>query len=211
MSADWARDVVREQRRNRVTAGHGLRETQTDNGKIISLGTVHRVAAAKEVATDTASSIATEPRQRSIERGERGLQLRQFEVEEPHAKVNGLLSDWIEADPETGQLRAKSGRDARCIELVVRVTDGTGQPDSDKNVKYLRLDNPGDDPANPDDVSEAEPAPPPPCGHPGNEGGGAADGEPPNDDHPGDDPGGGGDGDHPGNTVSPPCGGPSPT
>lgn len=37
LSADWARDLVREVRRQRVTAGLGLRETQTDNGKILSL------------------------------------------------------------------------------------------------------------------------------------------------------------------------------
>lgn len=182
MSADWARDVVREQRRNRVTAGHGLRETQTDNGKIISLGTVHRVAAAKEVATDTASSIATEPRQRSIERGERGLQLRQFEAEESSAKVNGLLGDWIEADPETGLLRARSGRHARCIELVVRVTNGTGQTDSDKEIKYLRLDHTGSEPADPEDISPGGSSGLPPCAHPGD---GADSG-----DHPIDTPGG---------------------
>ena len=190
MSADWARDVVREQRRNRVTAGHGLRETQTSNGKVISLTPQHTPAPRVE-PTDTASSVALEPRQRSIERGERGLQLRQFEVEEPHAKVKGLLSDWIEADPETGQLRAKSGRDARCIELVVRVTNGTGQTDSDKNVKYLRLDDPGDDPADPADVSPPEPPDLPPCAHPGEDG---DDG----DHHPGDEGGGDASGDHPG-------------
>lgn len=37
VSANWGRDLVREVRRNRVTAGDGLRETQTDNGKIISI------------------------------------------------------------------------------------------------------------------------------------------------------------------------------
>ena len=44
LSADWARDLVRDIRKNRVTAGLGLRGTETANGTVISLASPERRA-----------------------------------------------------------------------------------------------------------------------------------------------------------------------
>jgi hypothetical protein len=37
LTADWLRDLIREVRRNRVVAGHGLRASQTPQGQVVSL------------------------------------------------------------------------------------------------------------------------------------------------------------------------------
>lgn len=202
ITAEWGRGVVAAIRAASTSAGVGLRAATSAQGTVISQA---RPRTPGEL-TDTGRSVKATPLQRSIERAVRGLQLRHFAAEDAYAKVNGTIGDWIVADPETGEISAKEGTAARCIELVVRVTNGSGQNSSDKEIKYLRLDVPGY-PADPGDVSDPDPSPPPPCGHPGNDGGGFGD-VPPCDsgdsDHPGDTPG---DDEHPGDTVSPPCGG----
>ncbi len=182
-------------RRARILPGPGIRAIPTPGGTILA------AIPPRPVPTDREVSERSDPYQKSIERGPHGLQARNFDHEQSYAKINGTIGDWIAADPVTGEITAKEG--AQCIEFYVRVTDGTGSEDSHKETKYLRLADPVDDPTDPDDISDQEPDPPPPCGHPGNS---ATDDQPGFiADHPGDDLA---PEDHPANSdITPPSSG----
>lgn len=206
LSVSWARSLVAEVRRNRVTAGVGLRlAVETPNGRVLSVD----LGRTPKEPTDAELTNRHPLPQRSIERDTRGLQLRRFHEVGGKSDTGGVIGDWIEADPETGYISAKK-KASKYIELVVRLTDGKRKAETQKDVRYLWLGKTPGDTGEYDDDDETPFDPlPPPCGHPGNdpapgEGGPGS----PYDPHPGDDPD---EGDHPGDIVSPPCGGPAPT
>lgn len=108
------------------------------------------------------------------------------------------------ADGLGGSIQLNPGQLDDDETIRVRTISWKDESDTVHTARILASDNiPQDGTEPPPDDPDAED--PPPCGHPGNDGGGSP------DDHPGDDPDGGdqgsGDSDHPGDSPSPPSSG----
>ncbi len=98
------------------------------------------------------------PLQQSVEWKKFGLQIRNFDSMSGEAVVSVNIADWFEVELDkdgmpTGKLKITEGarEQLKTLELLLRVTDGSGDAECDKDIKYLKLSPSGDEEGEDDD------------------------------------------------------------